>query len=161
MNARETAFTMDTSSIKFGPGATRELGEDMAALGAQRVMLLTDARLAQGESVAVALASLNAAGIDAVVFDAVRVEPSDASFKSAIAFAQAGGFDGYVAVGGGSVMDTAKAANLYACWPQEDFFAYVQPAHRPRSARARAAQIADCRADDGRHRQRDHRRRYL
>ena len=127
MSARETAFTMDTSSIKFGPGVTRELGEDMAALGAKRVMLLTDARLAQGESVAVALTALRTAGIDVALFDDVRVEPTDASFQAAIAFAQDGAFDGYVAVGGGSVMDTAKAANLYACWPQDDFFAYVNP----------------------------------
>jgi len=127
VSARETAFNLDSSSIRFGPGVTRELGADMAASGARRVMLLTDARLAQGEAVAVALASLRAAGIDAVLFDEVRVEPDDASFQAAIAFARDGGFEGFVAVGGGSVMDTAKAANLYTCWPQEDFLAYVNP----------------------------------
>lgn len=127
MSARETAFTMDTSSIKYGPGATRELGADMAALGARRVMLLTDANLMQGEQVAVASDSLRAAGIDVVRFYHVRVEPSDVSFRDAIEFAQKGNFDGYVAVGGGSVMDTAKVANLYACWPPEDFLDYVNP----------------------------------
>lgn len=127
MSARETAFTMDTSSIKYGPGATRELGADMAALGAKRVMLLTDANLMPGEQVAVASDSLHAAGIDAVRFYHVRVEPSDISFREAIEFAQKGNFDGYVAVGGGSVMDTAKVANLYACWPPEDFLDYVNP----------------------------------
>lgn len=127
MSARETVFTMDTSSIKFGPGATRELGEDMAALGARRVMLLTDANLVLGEQVAVARDSLKRAGIDAVSFTRVRVEPDDASFREAIAFAQNGDFDGYVAVGGGSVMDTAKVANLYACWPPDDFLDYVNP----------------------------------
>ena len=99
----------------------------MAALGARRVMLLTDARLAQGESVHVALSALRAAGIDTVLFDEVRIEPSDSSFEAAIAFARDGNFDGYVAVGGGSVMDTAKAVNLYACWPPDDFLAYVNP----------------------------------
>ena len=127
MSARETAFTMDTSSIKFGPGATRELGADMAALGARRVMLLTDGNLVSGEQVALASDSLRAAGIDTVVFYHVRVEPSDASFKRAIEFAQKGNFDGFVAVGGGSVMDTAKAVNLYACWPPDDFLDYVNP----------------------------------
>jgi hydroxyacid-oxoacid transhydrogenase len=124
--ANETIFTMDTSSIKVGPGATRELGEDMRALGASRVMVVTDPRLARREPVAVALASLRAAGIDAVLFDRVRVEPTDLSFKEAIRFATEGGFDGYVAVGGGSSMDTAKAANLYASCPA-DFLAYVNP----------------------------------
>jgi hydroxyacid-oxoacid transhydrogenase len=122
----ETIFTMDASSIKFGPGATREVGEDMRMLGALRVMLVTDPRLAQLEPVAVALEALRAAGIDAVLFDGVRVEPTDGSFNEAIRFATDGNFDGYVAVGGGSSMDTAKAANLYATYPA-DFLAYVNP----------------------------------
>ena len=122
----ETIFTLDTSSIKFGPGATREVGEDMRALGAQRVMVVTDPRLAKTEAVAVALDALRASGIDAVLFDQVRVEPTDVSFQEAIRFATDGRFDGYVAVGGGSSMDTAKAANLYATYPAE-FLAYVNP----------------------------------
>src|SRR5438270_433645 len=99
MPDNETIFTLDTSSIKFGPGATREVGEDMRALGANRVMLVTDPRLATLEPVAVATESLRAAGIDFVLFDQVRVEPTDASFKEAIHLATAGDFDGYVAVG--------------------------------------------------------------
>lgn len=122
----ETAFTMDTSSIKYGPGVTREVGHDMAKLGAKRVLVVTDQRLAQGESVATVLTALRGAGIDAVLYDQVRVEPTDISFAHAIAFATEGNFDGYVAVGGGSVMDTAKAANLYATWPA-DLLAYVNP----------------------------------
>ena len=122
----ECIFTMDTSSIKFGPGATRELGEDLSGLGVRRAMVVTDPRLAQREPVAVALESLRASGIDAVLFDRVRVEPTDGSFKEAIEFARDGRFDGFVAVGGGSSMDTAKAANLYASYPA-DFLAYVNP----------------------------------
>lgn len=122
--AFETAFTMDTSSIKFGPGITREIGADMAALGARRVMVVTDPNLSSGATVALTLESLAAEGIDAVLYDQVRVEPSDTSFKHAIRFATDGNFDGYVAVGGGSSMDTAKAANLYATYPA-DFLAYV------------------------------------
>jgi hydroxyacid-oxoacid transhydrogenase len=122
----ESIFTMDTSSIKFGPGSTREVGADMAAQGARRVMVVTDPHLAQSETVAVTLASLRDAGIDAVLYDRVRVEPTDASFQDAIRFATDGNFDGYVGVGGGSSMDTAKAANLYATYPA-DFLAYVNP----------------------------------
>lgn len=122
----ETTFTMDTSSIKFGPGATREVGADMATLGAKRVMVVTDPNLAHGETVAVTLEALRAEGIDAVLYDRSRVEPTEASFQDAIRFATDGNFDGYVAVGGGSSMDTAKAANLYATYPT-DFLAYVNP----------------------------------
>jgi hydroxyacid-oxoacid transhydrogenase len=122
----ETIFTMDTSSIKFGPAATRELGEDLRALGVSRAMLVTDPRLAKLEPVAVARESIHNAGIEAVVFNGVRVEPTDKSFQEAIRFAAEGSFDGYVAIGGGSSMDTAKAANLYATYPA-DFLAYVNP----------------------------------
>jgi hydroxyacid-oxoacid transhydrogenase len=121
---REKIFTMDTSSIVYGPGATREVGAHMQRLGARRVMVVTDPAVARLEPVRVALDALHAEGIDAVLFDGVRVEPTDASFQEAIAFAVEGAFDGYVAVGGGSSMDTAKAANLYATWPA-DFLAYV------------------------------------
>jgi hydroxyacid-oxoacid transhydrogenase len=122
----ETAFTMDTSSIKYGPGVTREIGADVRAWGARRVMVVTDPGLRHGESVRVGLDALRAEGIDAVVFDGVRVEPTDASFAEAIAFAADGRFDGYVAIGGGSVIDTAKAANLYATYPAP-FLTYVNP----------------------------------
>jgi len=122
----ETAFTMDTSSIKYGPGVTREIGHDMARFGARRVMVVTDPQVARLEPVAVALEALLGVGIDAVLYDQVRVEPTDESFRQAIAFAVDGRFDGYVAVGGGSSMDTAKAANLYATYPA-DFLDYVNP----------------------------------
>ncbi|MBZ0303149.1 MAG: iron-containing alcohol dehydrogenase [Anaerolineae bacterium] len=122
----ETAFTMDTSSIKYGPGVTREIGEDMRRFGARRVMIVTDPTLAQLEPVAVVRDALAAAGIDAVLYDQVRVEPTDASFQQAITFATDGNFDGFVAVGGGSTMDTAKAANLYATYPA-DLLEYVNP----------------------------------
>ncbi len=120
----ETAFTMDTSSIKFGPGSTREVGFEIARLGAKRVAVVTDPRMAQLQPVAVVLESLRAEGVDAVLFDDVEVEPTDESFKAAIEFATDGDFDGFISVGGGSSIDTAKAANLYSTYPA-DFLTYV------------------------------------
>ena len=133
--AHETAFTMDTSSIKYGPGVTREVGYDMKRLGAHRVMVVADpyftggagGRQAYGGPVSVVLAALRSEGIDAVLYDGVRIEPTDVSFREAIQFAHKlvdGRFDGYVAVGGGSTIDTAKVANLYATYPA-DFLTYV------------------------------------
>ena len=122
----ETAFSMDTSSIKYGPGVTREIGWDMEEQGSHRVMVVTDANLTGSEPVAVTLEALGEHGIDAVLFDQASVEPTDISFKEAIKFAEDGNFDGFVAVGGGSSMDTAKAANLYATYPAE-FMTYVNP----------------------------------
>jgi len=120
----ETGFTMDTSSIRYGSGMTREVGWLMKELGSRRIMVVTDRRLAASAPVATVHESLRAAGLDAAVFDRVRVEPDDSSFKEAIAAAREGRFDGYVAVGGGSSIDTAKAADLYATYPA-DFLDYV------------------------------------
>jgi hydroxyacid-oxoacid transhydrogenase len=122
----ETAFSMDTSSIKYGNGVTREIGHDMSQWGARRVMVVTDPNLAQTDAVSFVLEALRDSGIEAVLFDQVQIEPTDESIRSAIDFATAGNFDGYVAVGGGSSIDTAKAANLYACWPA-DLLVYVNP----------------------------------
>lgn len=122
----ETAFTMDTSSIKFGLGVTQEVGWDMEEQGATRVMVVTDPNLADSEAVSVCLESLQKCGIDAILFDQAAVEPTDISFKEAVEFAEDGKFDGFVAVGGGSSMDTAKAANLYSTYPA-DFMTYVNP----------------------------------
>lgn len=122
----ETVVTMDASSIKYGPGVTREVGYEMERLGARRVMVLTDPNLAGSEPVAMTLEALHSDRIDAVLYDRVRIEPTDVSFKDAIQFAIDGAFDGYVAVGGGSTIDTAKAANLYATYPA-DLLTYVNP----------------------------------
>ena len=124
MTQLETGFTMDTSSIKFGPGIARELGFEMDRLGCHRVMLVTDERVAKLPPVAVAAESLRAAEIDFAIYDRSRVEPTDSSFRDAIEFAVDGNFDGFVAVGGGSSIDTAKAANLYATYPA-DLLEYV------------------------------------
>ena len=92
-------------------------------MGLQRVMVLTDPNLCEQTPVQTALAAIAEAGVEYALFDQVRVEPTDASFKAAIAFAEQG-FDGFVAIGGGSVMDTAKAANVYTTYPA-DFLTYV------------------------------------
>ncbi len=121
----ETIFTMDAASIKFGPGSTREVGEDMANLGCKKVMVCTDPRVAKLEPVKITMDALKKAGIDAVLYDRSRTEPTDISIKDAIQFAKDGNFDGYVAVGGGSSIDTCKMANLYATYPSDDLLEYV------------------------------------
>ena len=120
----DSAFSIDASSITFGRGAIREVGDNTRALNLKRVALFTDKLLGDLPIVVEALASLKAAGVDAIVYDEVKVEPTDQSFQAAAQFAREGQFDGYISVGGGSVIDTCKAANLYATWPA-DFIAYV------------------------------------
>jgi hydroxyacid-oxoacid transhydrogenase len=120
----ESAFSVDISSIVFGPGVLKEAGEHARTLGMKRAALFTDKRVGALECVADALASLRTAGIDVVLYDECRVEPTDASFRAATLFAAHEKFDGLISVGGGSVMDTCKAANLYATHPAE-FLDYV------------------------------------
>jgi len=122
--ARDTIFEMATSSIRFGVGATREVGMDLADMGVERAMVVTDPFLRESAPVHALLESLEGQKVGFSLFDRVRVEPTDASFQEAIAFAQEGAFDGFVAVGGGSTMDTAKVANLYSAYPAE-FLDYV------------------------------------
>jgi len=120
----DRGFTVGMPTFTFGTGVLAEAGDNARELGLKRVALFTDARIAQSEYVAVVKASLSAAEIDCAIYDEVAIEPSDASFQQASRFAANGRFDGYVSVGGGSVMDTCKAANLYASHPAE-FMTYV------------------------------------
>lgn len=122
----DNAFEMAASSVRFGAGVTREIGWDVAEWRPQRVAVITDRHLMKLPPVHRVLESLDERKVAYSIFDAVRVEPTDASFLEAIEFAKAGEFDGYIAVGGGSVIDTAKAANLYATYPA-DLLEYVNP----------------------------------
>ncbi|HEY8038680.1 MAG TPA: hydroxyacid-oxoacid transhydrogenase [Polyangiaceae bacterium] len=124
VEGNESAFSVDVSAITFGPGVLADAGPHLQALGCRRIALFTDRSLARLEPVDAALRSLRASGLDAVVYDEVHVEPTDASFRAAADFARSGSFEGYVSVGGGSVIDTCKAALLYATYPA-DFPAYV------------------------------------
>jgi hydroxyacid-oxoacid transhydrogenase len=124
---KEIAFEMAVSSVRFGWGVTREVGMDLADLGVRRALVVTDPVIAGLQPVATTLQSLEDAKVEAVLYDRVRVEPTDESFQDAIGFASLDRFDAYVAVGGGSTIDTAKAVNLYLTYPPEDFLDYVNP----------------------------------
>jgi len=120
----ETVFSVSSSPIKFGPGALRELGADAQALGMKRVALFVDPHVLASAPGDTALGSLRAAGLEVGVYEQARCEPNSDSFEAAAAFAREGAFDGFVSLGGGSVMDTAKAANLLSSYPDE-LIAYV------------------------------------
>jgi hydroxyacid-oxoacid transhydrogenase len=72
-----------------------------------------------------AITSLERAKVPYVVYDRVRTEPTDSSFMDAIHFVRNEQPDAFLAVGGGSTMDTCKAANLYLCHPENDFLDFV------------------------------------
>jgi hydroxyacid-oxoacid transhydrogenase len=116
----ESVFTYGSPSLKFGPGASDEIGFDLAQLGAHRVLVVTDPGVARTGSPQRVADAMAAYGIQAQVWDGVHVEPTDVSLQEAIDAARASGpWDAYVAVGGGSCIDTAKAINLLTTNPGE------------------------------------------
>ncbi len=119
-----------SSNLRFGPGATAEVGQDLAFMGAKKVLIVTDKTVMTLPPFQVLQESLKRSQINFEVFSEVRVEPNDVSFKQAIQYFLERKYDAVVALGGGSVMDTAKAANLYATYPPAaggDFYDYVNP----------------------------------
>lgn len=118
------SFTVMMPKLTFGRGCLAELGDRARARGFSRVALFTDPYLRDGPYVHSALGTLQANGIDVAVFSDIRIEPDDVTIMAGADFLAGGNFDGVVSVGGGSSMDTAKAAMVYARYPAEftDYF---------------------------------------
>jgi hydroxyacid-oxoacid transhydrogenase len=116
--APETVFTYGAPLLKFGAGASDEIGYDLSTYDVRRVLVVTDPGVAATGHPQRITEQIRAAGIDAVLFDRAHVEPTDASLVEAVEFAREGGpWDAFVAVGGGSAIDTAKAVNLLSTNP--------------------------------------------
>jgi len=120
----DRGFTLGMPTFTFGAGVLAEAGANAAELGIRRAALFTDRYLAAGEHVAKVKAALAESHVDVVMYDEVQIEPTDRSLQQAALFAREARVDGYVSVGGGSVMDTCKAANLYATHPAQ-FMTFV------------------------------------
>src|SRR5215831_13151904 len=123
---KDNVFTMRSTPYKFGPGVTDEIGDDLVALGLRRVLVVTDPGVAATGLPERALNLIREKKIEAGLFQDVSIEPTDTAVKKAIEFAQAFDAEGYVAIGGGSVMDTTKIMNLYVTYPAP-FLTYVNP----------------------------------
>ncbi|XP_057327372.1 probable hydroxyacid-oxoacid transhydrogenase, mitochondrial [Microplitis mediator] len=126
-NSKEYAFEMACSTVRYGIGVTRELGMDLANLKSKKTCLMTDSNLVNLPPAKTAIDSLTKHKINFDIYDRVRVEPTESSLQEAISFVKTGNYDSFVAVGGGSVMDTCKAANLYLSDPEAEFLDYVNP----------------------------------
>jgi hydroxyacid-oxoacid transhydrogenase len=122
---RETVFTYGAPLLKFGAGASDEIGYDLTTYGVRRVLVITDPGVAATGHPQRIVEQIEAAGIEARLFDRAHVEPTDASMVEAVDFARdSGPWDAFVAVGGGSAIDTAKAVNLLSTNPG-DLLDYV------------------------------------
>ena len=115
--ATETVFTWTAPPLVLGRGAFDEIGTHARAMGLRQVAVVTDAGLATTDLPDRAMRSLDAAGVAATLYTGAQIEPTDDSIEAAAAWARETRADGYIAVGGGSVIDTAKAMNLLATNP--------------------------------------------
>lgn len=113
----ETVFTLEATPVKFGPGAVADAGWELRRLGVTRAFLVTDAGVAALGVPERVAESIRAEGIEVVVFERARVEPTLASMQEAVAAATDARVDGIVSVGGGTAMDTAKVCALVVSHP--------------------------------------------
>jgi hydroxyacid-oxoacid transhydrogenase len=123
---RESVFTLEATPIKFGPGAAADAGWELARLGVRRALLVTDPGVAATGHPDRVRASIEAEGIEVVVYDRAHVEPTLDSLQEAADFAREADVDGFVSVGGGSSIDTAKVADLITTHPAP-VMDYVNP----------------------------------
>ena len=113
-NGNETIFTMEATPLKYGPGAADEVGWEVKRLGVGRVMLVSDPGVIEAGVTDRVREMIEGAGVEVEVWDRSRVEPTADSLQAAADFASEGGFEGFVAVGGGTSIDTAKVSDLIA-----------------------------------------------
>src|SRR4051794_36273086 len=114
----ETVFTYGAPQLKFGAGASDEIAFDLASYDVGRVLVVTDPGVAATGHPQRITELISAGGIEAVLFDRAHVEPTDVSLVEAVEFAREHGpWDAFVAVGGGTAIDTAKAVNLLSTNP--------------------------------------------
>lgn len=125
-NGHETIFTMEATPIKYGPGASEEVGWEVKRLGMKRVMLVSDPGVINAGITPRIIELIEAEGIEVELFDRAHVEPTAESFQEAADFAKEGDFDGFVAVGGGTSIDTTKVSDLIATHGGE-IMDYVNP----------------------------------
>jgi len=123
---RETVFTLEATPIKYGPGAAADAGWELQRLGVRRALLVTDPGVAAIGHPDRVRAGIEAEGIEVVVYDRARVEPTLDSLQEAADFARDADVDGFVSVGGGSSIDTAKVADLVTTHPAP-VMEYVNP----------------------------------
>jgi hydroxyacid-oxoacid transhydrogenase len=114
---RETVFTLEATPIKFGPGAAADAGWELARLGVRRALLVTDPGVVATGHPDRVRASIEAEGIEVVTYDRAHVEPTLDSLQEAADVARDARVDGFVSVGGGSSIDTAKVADLVTTHP--------------------------------------------
>lgn len=124
----DTVFTVRNVQAKFGNGVAGEAGYEAKRMGVKKVLVVTDEHISSNtEILSIIKNSLDKSGIGFDVFDKSPVEPIDTAFMKGLDSIKGNLYDGFIGVGGGSSIDTAKMFNLYTTYPTQDFKDYVAP----------------------------------
>ncbi|KAF9491022.1 iron-containing alcohol dehydrogenase 1 [Pleurotus eryngii] len=123
---KEYAFEVAASNLRFGDGVTAEVGMDLKNMKARKVGVFTDPNIAKLRPMKTAIAALESQpDLPFEVYDKVVAEPTEDSWRDAITWARTHDFSHFLAVGGGSVIDTAKAANLFSVYKDADLMDFI------------------------------------
>ncbi|KAJ6539343.1 alcohol dehydrogenase [Mycena capillaripes] len=123
---KEYAFEVAASNLRFGDGVTREVGMDLSNMKARKVGVFTDENIAKLAPMKMALASLESQpDLAFEVLSLAPGEPTEKSWADAIQWSRGHDFSHFLAVGGGSVIDTAKAANLFSVYKDAELLDFV------------------------------------
>ena len=99
-------------SIQFGAGAIQNLAEHVRAFDGKKPFIVTDEGVTNAGILSKTVEPLEKTQIDSAIFDAVQPNPTDLSVLEGLEAYRAEGCDVVIAVGGGSVMDAAKAIRI-------------------------------------------------
>ncbi|OSS41313.1 Alcohol dehydrogenase [Desulfurella amilsii] len=128
VSPNDTVFTVRNVQVKFGEGVASEVGYETKRMGAKKVLIVTDKNISKSTDILSTIKdSLEKSGVGFDVFDSSPVEPIDTAFMKGLESIKGSTYDGFIGVGGGSSIDTAKMLNLYTTYPTQDFKDYVAP----------------------------------
>lgn len=113
----DTVFTVSMTALKFGIGVTGEVGYELKRLGVKKALIVTDKNISEIGLASEVKESIEGEGVKADIYDETHIEPTDKAIMEAVRFADGRGYDGFVGLGGGSSLDTAKAINLFTTYP--------------------------------------------
>ncbi|MEM3619517.1 MAG: hydroxyacid-oxoacid transhydrogenase [Nitrososphaerota archaeon] len=128
ISPNDTVFTVRNVQVKFGEGVSSEIGYEARRLGIKKALIVTDKNINENTRIPSKIKEyLDEEGIKSDIFDGTHIEPIDTEVIKAIEFASGKDYDGFIAVGGGSSIDTAKMINLYTTYPTPQFKDYIAP----------------------------------
>ena len=103
--------------VVFGRGSVAVAGEKIRELGCKKALIICDKGIEACGIAKTVADGVTSAGVEAVIWSGVQVDPPDASVDEAGAFAVECGADCLIGVGGGSALDTTKATAIYMLDP--------------------------------------------